>query len=75
MPPDQETALVPLLRLDGNIVLMGDPVAIWDWTKLGTYFTLRHGDIHGGPGAAIVRLPFKPLTGTNYQVARSNFGC
>ena len=41
--------LLPLMRLCGDIALIGDPVAVWNWRLPGTYTMLNPHNIHASP--------------------------
>ena len=41
--------LLPLMRLCGDVALIGDPVAVWNWRIPGTYTMLNPHNIHASP--------------------------
>ena len=41
--------LLPLMGLCGDVALIGDPVAVWNWRIPGTYTMLNPHNIHASP--------------------------
>ncbi|VDB96482.1 unnamed protein product [Peniophora sp. CBMAI 1063] len=52
--------LLPLMRLCGDVALIGDPVAVWNWRLPGTYTMLNPHNIHASPVPDLL-LAVKPV--------------
>ncbi|KZV70049.1 hypothetical protein PENSPDRAFT_685812 [Peniophora sp. CONT] len=52
--------LLPLMRLCGDVALIGDPVAVWNWRIPGTYTMLNPHNIHASPVPDLL-LAVKPV--------------